>query len=226
MNVTKLNHIAVKEVKNTYNSTSDTNRLSNRDLLVMILEPYVKRECLSLVADTLLEKGLKHLIDLSESELSQLLGLDREHCLSVLAILELSRRINSGEWEKLQFVSNSDDVARFCSDMQYLDKEHFVSLYLSRANQVIGRETIAIGSLDFGIVHPREVFRSAISRGAYSVVFVHNHPSGDPRPSIDDRKLTDRLMEVGNIVGIEVVDHVVIGKSKHVSILGSLSGFL
>ena len=97
-------------------------------------------------------------------------------------------------------------------------KEHFLTLLLDTRNQLIKVSEISVGSLDTSIVHPREVFREAISASAASVIFVHNHPSGDPEASEDDIKLTKRLAEAGEIMGIDVLDHIIIGDKEYLSL--------
>jgi len=97
-------------------------------------------------------------------------------------------------------------------------KEHFLVLLLDTRGQLIKTVEISVGSLDSSIVHPREVFKEAISASAASVIFVHNHPSGDPEPSEDDIKLTERLAEAGEIVGIDVLDHIIICDRNYLSL--------
>jgi DNA repair protein RadC len=97
-------------------------------------------------------------------------------------------------------------------------KEHFLALLLDTRNQLIKVSEISIGSLDTSIVHPREVFKEAIAASAASVIFVHNHPSGDPEASEDDIKLTKRLAEAGEIMGIDVLDHIIIGDKQYLSL--------
>lgn len=96
--------------------------------------------------------------------------------------------------------------------------ENFTCLYLNTKNQVIHRQTIFIGSLNTSIVHPREVFKEAFRRAAASIICLHNHPSGDPTPSREDIEVTKRLVECGQIIGIEVLDHIIIGDHKFVSL--------
>lgn len=112
----------------------------------------------------------------------------------------------------------ASDVWAISRDLADLPVEHFVGFFLDVRHRVIERRTLAIGSLTGVEVHPRDVFRAAIVAGAAAVIFVHNHPSGDPTPSRQDVELTTRLREVGEIVGIPVVDHVVIGNEGYVSL--------
>ena len=102
--------------------------------------------------------------------------------------------------------------------LRYLSKEHFVCLFLNTKNHIIAQETLSVGSLNASIVHPREVFRAAIKCSSASIVCAHNHPSGDPTPSPEDIRMTRRLCEAGEIVGIDVLDHVVIGDGQFVSL--------
>jgi DNA repair protein RadC len=108
-------------------------------------------------------------------------------------------------------------------DMENLDREHFVVLYLDRKNNVNAINTVSIGGLSSTPVHPREVFKPAILTSSAGVVLVHNHPSGDPAPSADDVNITRRLIEAGKILGIDVLDHVVIGVGRYHSMKASSS---
>src|SRR5665647_2151693 len=111
------------------------------------------------------------------------------------------------------------DVADLMTEeLRYLQKEHFVCLFLNTKNHVVGKETLSMVSLNASIVHPREVFRAAIKRSSASIICVHNHPSGDPTPSSEDIQLTQRLVEAGEIIGIDVLDHIVIGDHSFVSL--------
>jgi DNA repair protein RadC len=104
------------------------------------------------------------------------------------------------------------------TEMRFLQKEHFVCLFLNTKNVVIGKETLSIGTLDSTLVHPREVFKAAVQRSASSIICVHNHPSGDPTPSSEDVSMTSRLLEAGRMMGIHVLDHVIIGDNRYASL--------
>lgn len=116
-------------------------------------------------------------------------------------------------------IRSPHDAAELLSEqMRYLQKEHFVCVFLNTKNHVIAQETLSMGSLNASIVHPREVFRAAIKCSSASLVCAHNHPSGDPTPSPEDISLTARLVEAGQIVGIDVLDHLIIGDGSFVSL--------
>lgn len=115
-------------------------------------------------------------------------------------------------------ILSPDDAFQYFRYLMYEVQENLVSLYLDTKNNVIKRKTIYIGGLDSSILHPREVFKEAISYSASRIILAHNHPSGDPTPSREDIKVTQRFCEVGNIIGIDVLDHIVIGENKYVSL--------
>jgi DNA repair protein RadC len=108
-------------------------------------------------------------------------------------------------------VRTSQDAAQVCQDLRDEVQEHFCCLLLNSKNQILGRFTVAIGMLNEVSIHPREVFRAAIQAGAAAVILIHNHPSGDSTPSRQDDAITVRLRKIGNLIGIPVLDHVVLG---------------
>jgi len=105
----------------------------------------------------------------------------------------------------------------FREEFSQLDREMFVALLLDGKNHVLGFNVVSVGSLTAALVHPREVFKPAILGNAAALILVHNHPSGDPEPSVEDRAITSRLKEVGELVGIRVLDHIVIGDDRYTS---------
>jgi len=118
-------------------------------------------------------------------------------------------------------LSKSADIADLCKDLEILQQEHFVVITVDGGNAVIAKRTIFIGTLNKSLVHPREVFADAISDRAASVVLVHNHPSGNIEPSLEDENITRRLAEAGKIIGIEILDHIIIIRSGHYSFAGN-----
>jgi DNA repair protein RadC len=116
-------------------------------------------------------------------------------------------------------VRSSYDASEVLKGYGLADKtqEHFVVLYLNSKHMILGVQTVAMGSLNEVTVHPREVFRGAIMAGAAAVIIAHNHPSGDTDPSTDDMRITQRMIEVGKLVGIPVLDHIVVGEPRHYS---------
>ncbi|WP_088014416.1 RadC family protein [Gottfriedia acidiceleris] len=195
--------------------------LSNQDLLAILLRTGTKNESVLKVSNELLLKfdGLRLLMNASVEEISNIKGIGEAKAVQLIAAFELGKRINRLQYDERFIIKSPDDCAKFMMDeMRFLEQEHFVCLYLNTKNQVIARETIFKGSLNASIVHPREVFKEAFRRSASSIICLHNHPSGDPTPSREDIEVTKRLVECGKIIGIELLDHIIIGEHKYVSL--------
>lgn len=197
--------------------------LSNAELIAIILRTGYKEEnALSLATRLLGEapsgNGLEFLLDSSVEELAKIKGIGLAKAVELKAAVELGRRVGIIS-KKVQYVKSPQDVGDLLmEEMRYLKKEHFNIIMLNTKNQVIGIENISIGTLNTSLVHPREVFHAAIKRSSASIVLVHNHPSGDPTPSREDIAITQRMIEAGKILGIEVLDHVIIGNGKFLSL--------
>ncbi|SCA87084.1 UPF0758 protein [Bacillus glycinifermentans] len=195
--------------------------LSNHELLAILLRTGTKKESVLQLSSRLLQTfdGLRLLKEASVEELSSISGIGRAKAVQILAALELGRRIHKLVYEERHVIRFPEDAANLLmEDMRFLSQEHFVCLYLNSKNQVIHKRTVFIGSLNSSIVHPREVFKEALKRSAASFICVHNHPSGDPAPSSEDIDVTRRLNECGQLIGIELLDHIVIGDQKFVSL--------
>lgn len=149
---------------------------------------------------------------LSAEELVTLPGVGPARAARMLACLEISRRAGVWKHGPRPRVSTPEDVVELCwPQLRGEDKEHFWALALNTKNCLLRTIEVSVGSLNASIVHPRELFKEAVAVSAASVVVVHNHPSGDPSPSGADIQLTRRLVKAGDVIGIEVLDHVVIG---------------
>ncbi|MBS4194827.1 DNA repair protein RadC [Bacillus sp. FJAT-49870] len=194
--------------------------LSNHELLAILLRTGTKSESVIQLANRLLTQfgGLMWLKDAALEEMTNLKGIGQAKAVQIAAAVELGRRISNLSYDERYVIRSPEDGANYVmNDMRFLTQEHFVALYLNTKNQVIHRQTIFIGSLNASIVHPREVFKEAIRRSAASIICLHNHPSGDPSPSREDIEVTKRLVECGKMVGIELLDHLIIGDKKYVS---------
>jgi DNA repair protein RadC len=218
MSVSELNSTAIKEAKSFYFRTCNPGQFSNKELLILILEPLMRNRSLSVAADDILQKGLSYLVTLSEFELSTLFGLNEKQSFHLMAVFEMARRIGGMKRDEEVIIRSPQDALDVVRDLKFFDKEHFVCLFLNTKNIVIGRETISVGTLNSTLVHPREVFKAAIRRGAASVVFAHNHPSGDSTESPEDIQITHRLAECGKLLGIDVIDHLIIAGDNWASL--------
>jgi DNA repair protein RadC len=195
--------------------------LSNAELLAVLLRTGTLAESAVHLAERVLIdcEGIRGLVDASIDQLTQIRGIGTAKALQIQAGIELGRRIAKSTLPETMVIRSPRDVADLMTeDLRYLQKEHFVCLFLNTKNQVLAKETMSIGSLNASIVHPREVFRAAIKRSSASIICVHNHPSGNPTPSLDDIDITQRLIEAGAIIGIDVLDHIIIGDKAYVSL--------
>ena len=164
--------------------------------------------------------GLMGLADLSVKEIAQRTGMKHDGAAAVKAALALGRRaMTARRGVGAQFSSGDDFFERYGPRLKGKGREVFVTVLLDTKNRLLREEMVSEGTLNESLVHPREVFRAAIREGANSVAFVHNHPSGDPQPSQDDKVLTQQLVEASKLIGIKVLDHVIIGDGRFFSFL-------
>jgi DNA repair protein radc len=189
-------------------------------------------ELKSLLTDSLREKqgsylieelmnrfpSVSDLIEVTEQELVSISGVGPHKARQIVAILKLARALIVPDIEFPPIRKPEDAFHLLEPEHRYNTKEHFICLYLNTKNRVIHKETISIGSLNASIVHPREVFKVGIKRSCASIICSHSHPSGDPTPSNEDLIITHRLIEAGEIIGIDVLDHLIIAGQKYVSL--------
>ncbi|WP_077327230.1 RadC family protein [Virgibacillus siamensis] len=195
--------------------------LSNQELLAILLGSGTREESVMTLSNRLLMhfEGLNLLKDATIEELTSIKGIGTAKGVLLLSSLELGRRMSQYKPSERYVIRSPEDGADYVmEEMRHLNQEHFVVLFLNTKNQIIHRQTIFIGSLNASIVHPREVYREAVKRSAASIICAHNHPSGDPSPSQEDIHVTRRLVESGKMIGIELLDHLVIGDRKFVSL--------
>ena len=151
-------------------------------------------------------------------ELKEIEGIGETKAKQILALIELVKRMfNTKNGNPVACTSPKDVAGLLTPEMQFLDREHFKVLSLSTKNKVITIETVSIGSLNSTIVHPREIYKNPIKNSAAAIIAVHNHPSGDPTPSSEDIEITKRLYQVGELLGIELLDHIIIGDGEYFS---------
>lgn len=195
--------------------------LSDTELLAIILRTGNQNETALELAQRLLYQfgGLQGLYQCSISELANIRGVGMAKACQIKAAMEIGRRtFESGRSEKVIVRSPKDAAELVMSEMRYLDREHMKAILLNTKNMVIDIVTVSVGTLNASLAHPRECFKEAIRQSAAAVIFVHNHPSGDPSPSSEDLSLTKQLFEAGKLLGIEVLDHLIIGDGVFVSL--------
>jgi len=194
-----------------------SNKLKDYELLAVLIGSGIKGlnvlELSKKILKLIYKIGIKKI---SLEDLIKIKGLGKAKASQVFAMLELGKRLN--DENRIEILS-PQDVWNACADIRESKKEHFIAFYLDTQNRLIERQIISIGTLSSSLVHPREVFEPAVKLSAASIVIAHNHPSNDIEPSMEDREITNRLKESGNIIGIEIIDHVILTKSYYTNFL-------
>jgi DNA repair protein RadC len=202
--------------------------LSASELLAIILRTGVGGENVVRLSERVLAHfgSLPGLARASITELQQVKGIGPAKAVEIKAALELGRRlIASAPEERPKVTSPADAANLLMSEMSLLEQEHLRLLLLDTRNQVLAMPTIYIGSLNTSVVRIGELFRSAIKENAAAIIVAHNHPSGDPSPSSEDVHVTRQMVEAGKLLDIDVLDHVIIGRQRYVSLKERGLGF-
>jgi len=195
--------------------------LSNAELLAVILRTGTRKENIVTLSNKLIKEsgGLNGLLNMNFDEFIGLHGIGKAKAAQLLALSELSKRFKSYRAGDVYKISHPKDAADYViEDMRNLSVEHLKVIMLNTKNIVISICDVSVGSLNSSIVHPREVFCEAIKKRSASIIVCHNHPSGDPTPSCEDINITKRLKECGKIIGIELLDHLIIGDGIFISL--------
>ena len=197
--------------------------LSNAELLAILLRSGTWKKSVLRIAEEILarikEQGLVGMVHISVAELAKIDGVGKVKAATLQAAIELARRLAVQQSAKIQMIMGPEDVARYAMPhYRFEQKEHFAVLLLNTKNHVISMPEVSVGSLSASVVHPREVFRAAIDHAAAAMILLHNHPSGDPTPSREDIAVTERLVKAGKIMDIPVLDHVVLGRDRFISL--------
>lgn len=196
--------------------------LSNSELLAILLRTGNKDKSAIELASYIINmdkvEGIRSLYSITIEELRKVKGIGTAKACQILAALELGKRIATCiPRDKLKITSPDEISSIYMEELRYLKKEVFKIVLLNTKNEIISDLEISVGSLNASIVHPREVFIEAIKRSANKILLIHNHPSGNPQPSKEDKSITQRLIEGGKILGIDVVDHIIFGDGIYFS---------
>ena len=192
--------------------------LRDEELLAILLRTgYEGRNVLEISRGIIKRFSVSKLVDMDLNKLTAIKGIGQAKAAGLVAGFELAKRgLNQGIGIEPS-ITSPVDVLGFLTDIKDRRKEYFVALFLNARNQVICREDVSVGSLNASLVHPREVFAPAVGSSAASVILAHNHPSGDVTPSREDIELTRRMVQAGEIMGIEVLDHLIVGSERFLS---------
>jgi DNA repair protein RadC len=194
--------------------------LKDFELLAILLRTGRKGKTVLEVSREILKKyPIKKLLKLNYQEISKIKGIGSAKACEILASFELTKRALEIEDGILPKINSAKEAVAQLQELRTAKKEHFVVLYLNARNQLIHKETISIGTLNASLVHPREVFKPAIDHLVSSIILAHNHPSGECEASENDILLNTRLSDAGQLLGVEVVDHIVITEDNFKSII-------
>lgn len=199
---------------------SGPENLSNAELIAIILRTGARnRTALRLAQEILIYfEGLHGFFDASFEELMQMPGIGQVKATQLLAFTELAKRIFTA-FNQRKRIRSAQDIARILMpEMRFLKKEVFRVILLNNQNELLAISEISKGSISETIVHPREVFLEAVRRSSSALIIAHNHPGGNPEPSVDDLNITRRLARAGQILGIQLLDHLIIGNGCFVSL--------
>lgn len=221
-----MNNYTIKEISKNdrpmeklYNYGKEV--LSDSELLAIILGSGHKNKNAIFLADEILKVHFKdkNLLFTSIDQLMEINGIGLSKASRIIAALELGKRLSKQESMNNMSLTSPDSVANYLFD-HFRDsyREEFLILILDTKNKIKASKTVSIGSINQTLVHPREVFRFAITNNANSIILSHNHPSGDPSPSHEDILITKRLQEAGKLIGIKVLDHIIIGHDRYISL--------
>lgn len=197
--------------------------LSDTELLAILLRTGTSSVSVIHLAEEVLakyqDKGLVSIMNISPQEIATVHGVGLAKAATIVAAVELGRRLSTKAAQKLEKIEGPEDVARYASPiLRFEQKEHFLVMLLDVRNRVLAMPTVSVGSLTASVAHPREIFREAIRYSAANMILLHNHPSGDPMPSREDVQLTKQMMKAGEIMGIPVLDHVIIAGDGFLSL--------
>jgi len=195
--------------------------LSNHELLAILLRTGIKgKNVLQLALQVLGDfDDLNALRYVTLEELLQIPGIGKAKGIELLAAIELGTRVSRSSQIKEGTVVSSNWIGEFLlEEIGGLFQENVVAIYLNTKNEIIKKETIFIGTLNSSVAHPREIFKHAVRYSAARIIVGHNHPSGNPEPSEADHQFTNRIIQAGEIIGIELLDHIIVGENSYISL--------
>lgn len=192
-------------------------KLSTTELLAILLRTGIKGINVIELSNKILKVfGTENIRNITIADLQKIKGLGPVKYAEIIACIELGKRLLQ---EKQQLIAISPHaVFESLKDIRGLKKEHFIAIYLDTKNQEIAREVISIGTLNASLVHPREIFEPAVRNLAASIILVHNHPSGDTKPSTEDILVTKKLVDSGKLLDIHILDHVIVSSKEYISL--------
>lgn len=198
--------------------------LTDSELLAILLRSGTKELNVLELSKLLMKTEEKHasLLALYNHTLESLMnirGIGKVKAVQILTLLELSKRLSRARYSKNEKITKPSDVANlFMEEFRHKKEEHFMSIGMDVKNKIVYKKLISKGNLTASLVHPREVYKFAITSSVYSLIVLHNHPSGDPTPSKEDIEITKRIQKAGELLGIPLLDHIILGDGTFISL--------
>ncbi len=193
--------------------------LSDKELLAILLRTGRAGHSALDIAEAILKKfPKKEILSISFQDLKAMGGIDMGKACTLLAAFEFTKRVTGAHKTGRPLIENDEQALAQLHDIRSHKKEHFVALYLNARNELIHREDISVGTVNMSIVHPRDVFAPALEHNASAVIVAHNHPSGHVEPSKEDREVTKRLHSGADLLGIELLSHLVLTQDSYSTI--------
>lgn len=197
--------------------------LSKSDLLAILLGSGIKGKNVQALSTHIIKKFGADFLNISLEELQTISGIGEAKALQILSAISLVKRFYNENNPNEIVIKNSDDIVSLSIDLKTKKKEYLVCFYLNARNVLIKKEIVSVGLVDKSLFHPREIFYPAIELNASSIILVHNHPSGNSKPSENDKSLVEKISEAGNLIGISVVDFLIISQNDNYSFFGELN---
>lgn len=212
----KMKHIPVSERPRERLEQFGVHGLSNVELLAILLKTGTKEESVLELSKRILYslERPSMMLNMSLEELKTIKGVGTAKATTILAGLELYKRLYQDLNKKKVIIQDAKDVYYLFEEMSMLEQEHFYCVYLDTKYKIIAKKQLFIGGLNASVITPRDIYKYAIRLNSPNVLFIHNHPSGDPTPSRSDIETTYRLEESAQAIGIRVVDHIIMGKKR------------
>lgn len=195
--------------------------LSDKELLAIILRCGTKDENVLELSNNILNKyyNFNNLANCTYEELTLIKGIKQAKAIELLAIMEIAKRIQKSKINNLKKISHPDEIYEYFSILLKEEKqENFMVIFLNIKSHIIKYETLFVGGINNSIIDVNLIFKKAINYGSTKIICLHNHPSGDPTPSIQDISITKKIIEIGEMLNIKVLDHIIIGKKNYVSL--------
>lgn len=211
--------ISERPIEKLINFGAET--LNNQELLAVILRCGTKGQNILTLSDRILSEvnGLNGILNITYDEIKKIKGIKTVKASQILALGELFRRFNTLKADRKITINSPKDIAEMLMiEMANLNQEILKLIILNSKNKIIKIKDVFKGTLNSSLVHPREIYCEAIKSSGASIIICHNHPSGDPTPSEEDINITLRLIECGKIIGINLLDHIIVGDKKYLSL--------